>query len=236
MPHLIGKRYMSNSMDIKDLFKSSWIDFKETVISFLKLAWWPMLILIFIPNLSAYMEVDDSSWTSVFLSFGEMLATVLLALFSFISLFQSRNIEISLSARKIFVFWFASVFITIASSIATLFFLIPGLIILALSIFVPIFILYKNEGPIEAIASSSTHMRGQLLKLTSVFTLLWGIPLVFDYALLYLPLNSFFYVLASVLMSSIFAYFINSVAFNAYFKLDTINENSIQSTIDATVD
>jgi hypothetical protein len=227
---------MSNMMKIKDLLKNSWVEFKETFATFLKLAWWPILILVSIPNIRSYLEIDESTWTSVFLDFGETVAAVFLTLYSFISLFKSRKIEISLSGGKIFVFWFASIFIAFASSIATLFLVIPGLIILALSIFVPIFILYKNEGPIEAIASSSSHMQGQLLKLTCVFTVLWAVPVLFDYGLFYLSLNLVLFSIVSVVACSIVGYFIYSVAFNAYFELETTHNKSIQSSAEALAD
>lgn len=223
-------------MNIKNLLKKSWVDFKETLVAFLKMAWWPILILVSIPNIRSYLEIDESTWTSVFLDFGETIATVFLTLYSFISLFKSRKIEITISGGKIFVFWFASIFIAFASSIATLFLVIPGLIILALSIFVPIFILYKNEGPIEAIASSSSHMQDQLLKLTCVFTALWAMPAVFEYGLLYLPLGLVSFTIVSVLASWIFGYFIYSVAFNAYFELETTHNKSIQQSAEAPAD
>lgn len=224
---------MCNVMNIKYLLKSSLIDFKVGLLNFLKLAWWPILILILIPNLAIYIELDESTWTAVFFDFSEALATVFLALYSFSSLFKNRNIKLTLSAGKIFVFWFASLFISFASSIATLFFIIPGLIILALSIFVPIFILYKNEGPIEAIASSSSYMQDQILKLTTIFTLLWGVPMIFEYGLLFLPLNELVFSIVSVLATSVFGYFIYSVAFNAYFELEKIHSHTIQSNAES---
>jgi len=223
-------------MDIKDLLKSSWIDFKVTLLGFIKLAWWPLLVLVAIPNVSFYMEVNESSWTAVFLDFIESIATVFLALYSFSSLFKSRDIEISITSGKVFILWFTSVFIAVASSIATLFLVIPGLIILALSIFVPIFILYKNEGPIEAIAFSSSYMQDQTVRLTVVFTVLWGIPLIVDYVLLYFPLNSICLEIASVLLAAICGYFIYSVAFNAYFELKKIHDNSMQSRVETAAD
>lgn len=223
-------------MKIKDLLKNSWVDFKKTLATFLKLAWWPILILVSTPNIRSYLETDKSTWISILLDFGETIVTVFLALYSFISLFKSRNIEISLSGGKIFVLWFASMFIALASSIATLFLVIPGLIILALSIFTPIFILYKNEGPIEAIASSSSHMQGQLLKSTCVFTAFWAVPVVFNYALLHLPLNLALFSVVSVVTSSIVGYFIYSVAFNAYFELETTHNKSIQPSTETPAD
>jgi len=219
-------------MILKNLIKKSWVDFKDTLPSFLKTVWWLLLILIAIPHVSSYFEVDESSWLDLFLSFGEGIVIMFLSIYSFVCLFQSRNIEISLSGGKIFIFWFASAFISIASSIATLFLVIPGLMILALSIFVPIFILFKNQGPIEAIASSSFNMEDQFIKLTAVFTLLWGIPMIIEYGLVYLSLNILLYEITSVSFAALFGYFIYSVAFNAYFELDKIHNKSMQPSAD----
>ncbi len=223
-------------MILKELFQKSWVDFKGSLPGFLKAAWCPLLILLVIPHINSYLEVDESSWTTIFLNIGESIATMFLAIYSFTCLFKHRNIEIILSGGKVFVFWFASVFISLASSIATLFLVIPGLIILALSVFVPIFILYKNQGPIEAIASSSSHMQDQLIKLTAVFTLLWGVPIIANYCLAYLSIHASLYVVTSISVTTVIGYFIYSVAFNAYFELEETKNKSIQTTVDVPAD
>jgi len=89
------------------------------------------------------------------------------------ALFKQRSTNIKVSTGKVLIYIFASIYIGVATMLGLMLFIIPGLIIMAASFFVPIFVLKDGQGPIEAVASSASLLRGNIFKVTLFLCILW---------------------------------------------------------------
>ena len=80
------------------------------------------------------------------------------------------------SAKRLFIIWFSTVYIGVAISLGLLVFIIPGLIILGVSLFYSIYIVKYGQGPIEAVASSVEVAKTSIARLTvmiSALSIVW---------------------------------------------------------------
>ncbi len=62
-----------------------------------------------------------------------------------------------------------------------MFFIIPGIIIMAASFFAPIYILQEGQGPIEAVASSASLLQGKVFHVTLLLSGVWLAIYAFEY-------------------------------------------------------
>ncbi|WP_430461364.1 hypothetical protein ACQUQU_00885 [Thalassolituus sp. LLYu03] len=95
---------------------------------------------------------------------GSLLLEGIIALGAYWVLLSRLNIGCDFTFKRILVYLIAAVFISVAASIGYVLFVVPGLLVMLLSVFTPLIILLKGEGPIEAISSSVTLMKGYYLK------------------------------------------------------------------------
>ena len=89
------------------------------------------------------------------------------------ALFRNKGVEIEVTSGKIITLILASIYIGIAVIFGFLFFVLPSLIVMAASFFVPIYILKYGQGPIEAVASSASLLQGKILHVTLLLCCVW---------------------------------------------------------------
>lgn len=94
---------------------------------------------------------------------------------------------------RLFVIWFSTLYISLAAMLGMLLFIIPGVLILAVSFFYAIYIVEFNQGPIEALVSSVEVAKESWFRLTvmvAIITAVWG-AIVWGIESLIIPLVDF---------------------------------------------
>ena len=211
-------------MDAKGTLINGWSDLKDAFLDLIIATWWIVALIISLPFL--YLMVDENGIRilEIFMNISKPILIALMAMFAFKVLLRRKEIKVEITTSKFLVYMLASFFVGLAVSIGYMIFIIPGLIFLALSVFVPIFILYKNQGPIESIASSSSHMEGDLFKQTVLFSILWLIPAMMDYLIGYVTKNWFVFSVISNISFIITAYYIYSISVSLFLTVEQQNE------------
>jgi len=97
-------------------------------------------------------------------------------------LFKNRGAGVEVTSGKILIYIVAAIYIGVATMLGMMFFIIPGLIIMAASFFAPIFILKNGEGPIEAVASSASLLQGRVVHVTFLLCGVWLAIYAIEYA------------------------------------------------------
>lgn len=206
-------------MEYKKLLRESGIVYRSTALSFIKSVWWLVVILNILPYSYEYFGAIEAGWLELFLDGLRGLDYSLLAMFGFVVLLKSKNINVELTSGKVFTYLFAMLFIGLASLLGYMLLLIPGLIILSVSAFTALFILHEDQGPIEAMASSTSLLGANWVKFTLLFSALWGISALLEWLCLLVISNDILSVIGMLLTGVLFDYFILCVIFNAYFAL-----------------
>ena len=216
-------------MEYKKLLRERGVVYRSTILPYIKSVWWLVVILNILPYSYEYFGAKEEGWLDFFLDGLRELSVSLLAMFGFLILLKSKNIKVELTSGKVFSYLFAMLFIGLASLLGYMLLLIPGLIILSVSAFTALFILYKDQGPIEAMASSTSHLGENWMKFTLLFSALWGISALLEWISLIVISNDTLSVIGILLTGVLFNYFIFCVVFNAYFTLpeEVVNSGEV---------
>ena len=206
-------------MEYKKLLRESGIVYRSTILPYIKSVWWLVVILNILPYSYDYFGAIEASWLELFLDGLRELNYSLLAMFGFVALLKSKDINVELTSGKVVTYLFAMLFIGLASLLGYMLLLIPGLIILSVSAFTALFIIYKDQGPIEAMASSTSHLGESWARFTLLFSALWGVSALLEWFCLLVISNDTLSVIGMLLTGVLFDYFILCVVFNAYFAL-----------------
>ncbi len=94
----------------------------------------------------------------------------------FLNSINKEEISLFPSISTAFVLWFSSCYVGIASIIGFMLLFIPGLIIISVSVYYPIFVIKYNQGPIESVASSVDIVKQNFfftISLLSLFLIFW---------------------------------------------------------------
>jgi uncharacterized membrane protein len=211
-------------MDVKEILKNGLIDLKSASIDLIVDTWWIISLIIFLPFLYLVVDVNDINLLKSFMGICKPMLIVLMAMFAFKAILRVKGIYVEITISKFWIYLFSSLFVGLAITIGYMFFIVPGLIILALSVFVPVFILYKNQGPIESIASSSSYLEGNLLLQTIMFSALWSIPTIVDYVAGYFIENWYIFSVISNISFIFMAYYIYSISVGIFLTVEEKNE------------
>ncbi len=168
-------------MDFKIILKESWEEFTTRFTLLLK-ATASFIAASIVASALVYLLFNE---LGVFASF--VISVAILVIESMITLagvkylYSQRGIEIDISSNKIFIYLFASMYIGVASTLGFFFFVIPGIIVLAVTFLMPIYILKESQGPIEAVASSASLMKECYMQVTLFLFCIWVIVAVVEY-------------------------------------------------------
>ncbi len=165
-----------------ELLKGSWTEFLEQ----LK----PLIIvtgpwILAVVGLGAVSTVLGEKVSGLVLFLFLVIELILQAMIAFAGLqllFKNRGVYIEVNPKKIIIYIVATTYIGIAAALGMVFFIIPGLIIMAASFFAPIYILKENQGPLEAVASSAALLQGKILHVTILLCGVWLAVYAVEYA------------------------------------------------------
>lgn len=171
---------------------------KITMIEVLKKSWSEFLgqlgplVLATLPWMLAAVALGAAitSFGEVFNGFlvfiiavAEMVLQAMVAFAGLQALFKSRSEGVEVTSGKVFVYVIAASYIGVAIMFGMMFFVIPGIIIMAASFFAPIYILKENQGPVEAVASSASLLQGKVFHVTLLICGLWLAILAIEYVI-----------------------------------------------------
>jgi len=132
----------------------------------------PLLLLQIVIDENAWGYLDKLTPTWYFSSVVFIMditidaAMILLAISIFLSEKPMAVTDFQWSAKRLFTIWFSTLYIGVSISLGLLFFIIPGLIILGVSLFYSIYIIKYDQGPIEAVASSVDVVKTSIIRVT----------------------------------------------------------------------
>lgn len=138
---------------------------KEALLVFRKhgLEMWVAIIpfLLIRMALDAFVIFTDSE--SAITSLASMLLQTVVVLAAYRILFIREQLSFELNGGRLIVYMLCGIFISVATALGLMLFVVPGVLVLLLSSLAPFFILLRSEGPMEAIASSVSLVKGYLL-------------------------------------------------------------------------
>lgn len=156
-----------------EVLKESWSEFLAQLKPLL-IATWPWILAAVALGATSNMFGDHLNGFVVFLiSVIEIVLQAMIAFAGLQVLLKYRGEVVEVTPGKIIIFIIAAVYIGIATMLGMMFFIIPGIIIMAASFFAPVYILEDNQGPIEAVASSASLLQGKILHVTLLLCGVW---------------------------------------------------------------
>ncbi|MCV6623231.1 MAG: hypothetical protein OIF51_15930 [Cellvibrionaceae bacterium] len=135
------------------VLKESWLEFLEQLKPLL-LATSPWIIAVMALDATYILfseELNSSVILLVLLS--EIILKAMIVFAGLQVLFRSRGCSVEMTTGKLIIYGVAATFTGIATVLGMMLFVIPGIVVMAASFFMPVYILKENQGPIEAIAS-----------------------------------------------------------------------------------
>lgn len=161
-------------MELKSILKESWNEFSTRSIPLAKAAGPYILasvlagaiVNVFFPNLGVF--------ASFVISVAILVLESMVVLAGIKYLYSEREINIEISSTKVMVYLLAAMYVGIASTLGFFFFVIPGVIIMAVTFLMPIYILKDSQGPIEAVASSASIMKECFVQVTLFLLAIWA--------------------------------------------------------------
>lgn len=156
-----------------EVLKESWSEFlsqlKPLVIA--TLPW--ILAMVALGAVSTTFGENLNGFLVFLLSVVGIVLQAMVAFAGLQVLFKSRSEEVEVTSGKIIIYIITATYIDIATMLGMMFFIIPGIIIMAASFFSPIYILQENQGPIEAVASSASLLQGKVFHVTFLLCSVW---------------------------------------------------------------
>jgi len=174
-----------------------------------------------------YLDEQTQSWLFSSVVFVTDITIDAAMIFMAISIFLSEKpmalADFQWSAKRLFIIWFSTLYIGVAISLGFLLFIIPGLIILGVSLFYSIYIVKFDQGPIEAVASSVDVAKTSIIRVTVMvialsavwIALAWLVVKVSEVGLVSLSLYS---VLSGVALGLVYMY-LHSITVTAWRQL-----------------
>ena len=155
------------------LLKESWIEFLEQLKPLIIVTGPWMLAVVGLGAVSVALGEKVSGFVLLLFLVIELILQAMIAFAGLQLLFKNRGVYIEVNPKKIIIYIVATIYIGIAAALGMVFFIIPGLIIMAASFFAPIYILKENQGPLEAVASSAALLQGKILHVTILLCGVW---------------------------------------------------------------
>ena len=155
------------SVNIKDILVGSLEDLKRSWVMLLIILTPMVLILAVLPHFPPNIFL---SWIS-FLSIPVVVIILPLAtkVMMLVVVYRNRHEQFYVNAKSLLFFVIATVFVVLAVTIGYAMFLIPGVIVSAVSFLYPIFIFKENKGPITSVVASVKLFEGYYVKYILIF-------------------------------------------------------------------
>lgn len=165
-----------------EVLKGAWLEFLAQLKP-LAIATFPWILSAVALDAAATIFSESINGFVVFLiSVVEIILQAMVVFVGLQVLFKSRGEKVEVTAGKIIIYIIAASYIGIATMLGMIFFLIPGIIIMAASFFAPIYILQEGQGPIEAVASSASLLQGRIFHVTLLLCSIWLVIYAIEYA------------------------------------------------------
>ena len=160
---------------------------------------------VFIPD-------DLSFWLVIIIGIVASETLKIFAVYASITIFFStESLKInsfSWEPMKLFLIWFTSIYIDIAMTLGYILLIVPGIIIMGITLFYPIYIVKFNQGPFESVGSSIDVAKKSWLRITAlvaILALIWtGVIWLIN-----ISINNLFYlhlVINTFIMSIMYLY------------------------------
>ena len=164
-----------------EVLKASWSEFLDQLNSlFIATVPW-MLAVVALGAVSIAFGENFDGFVVFLIAVTQMVLQTMLTFAGLRVLFKVKNEEVEVTSSKIIIYFIAAIYIGVATMLGMMLFIVPGIIIMAASFFVPIYILQENQGPIEAVASSASLLQGKVLHVTLLLCSIWLAIFLIDY-------------------------------------------------------
>lgn len=179
-------------MAVQEVARNSWICYRQNLTGLLRATAPYIAASIGLALASATLAARGSLGLVYCVGLLELVAGALISLAALKFLYSLDNIDLEIDGKKVFFYIVAMLYIGVAVGIGTLFFLVPGIIIMVATFLVPVFILKASQGPIESVASSAALIKADLWLITfflgTFFLAIYGAQYAGGYVLGFLPL------------------------------------------------
>ncbi len=134
-----------------------------------------VLPLIVVGELLSYSAESFRSLTSLALEGVSWLVLAWAAASSLWLMLQlRRSVALApLSFAQFALFTLVFGYVTVATTLGLLLFIVPALFVMATTMLAPAFAITRNQGPFESVASSAISVNGNILRVAVMVTLIW---------------------------------------------------------------
>lgn len=164
-------------MDIRAILKESWTGYKQHFLKLILITS-PYIILAAIIGVITKGELDTSG--KIFYMLGFLVLEALITLQGLRYLYKNDGIELEINTKKIILFMFASIYVAVAVMLGLILVIIPGIIVMTVTMLMPLYILKESQGPIEAVSSSVRLIKPFLLRVMFLAFSMWIILLLIN--------------------------------------------------------
>lgn len=196
---------------------------------------WAMLLVILMPMVLilaflTYISPNDfSSWSNfLYIPIVTILLPLAAKLIMLVAVYRARKEQFCITAKSLLFFVVATVFVVLAVTIGYVMFLIPGVIVSAISFLYPIFIFKESKGPIESVVASVKLFEGYFIKYLLIFVAVSLVILAINVAFEMLQITEFNLALGVVISSvglAIYTMFEVLLMINLYDEMLKLQKN-----------
>lgn len=160
-------------MNFKELLNDSWTVFRRQLPGMLSVNA-PYIAAVVVLDVYSRVNADEIGFfVAVLVGLVSIAVQALITLVGLGYLYQQDDELLNIDSTKVVNFVLASLLVGIATVMGLMVFVLPGIIIMAVTFFMPIFILREAQGSIEAVSSSARLVRDHLLPVTLFLVGVW---------------------------------------------------------------
>lgn len=222
------------------MFKESWDCFRKNLIPLLKATAPYVMAVMLLEVILAQSFINIGSFLSFSTSVVSMILKAFIVLVGLGYLYKQEGIGLEITARKVMIYIFSSVYISVATILGLMFFVVPGLIIKAITFLMPIYVLRGDQGPIESVASSTSLLKEYIIQITLFWLAVWAaivaVRYLLEFILSFLPGSTIVISCMAEFMSILASLFTLPVMISIYTYLTDRDNHQLQSTVDVTAE
>lgn len=227
-------------MNIKIILTESW-NLYRTKLRGLLIATGPFIVAGVILGAFTEAEIKEADAIgSALVSLISMIVGAMINLAGLAYLYKEDGLDLEITAPKVAVYLFATAYIGAAAILGMMFFVIPGIIIMAVTFMMPIYILKDSQGPIEAVASSASLVKEHVIAITLFLAGIWavmaGISYVWSFVLDFFPAPSLLVSAVGAFLSILISLYTLPAMKIIYSELTDEHNKSMQPTPSAVPD
>lgn len=174
-------------MAVKNIAQNSWSCFSQNFVGLVRTTAPYIGVSLALTLLSSILPPDTNMVVTFAVGLLDLLARALITLSGLKFLYALDDTVLGIDGKKTFFYIIAMLYIGIAVGLGFLFFVIPGIIIMVVTFLAPVFILKDSNGPIEAVASSVSLIKEELLAVTlflgAIFLAIFSVQYMGSYLL-----------------------------------------------------